>query len=305
MTTIVYSSRYYCDIGWHVFPIEKYRLVYEVLDRDGKLAAGTVELVEPRPAAREELALVHSGKYLDDVLNARLTPATFSSELPVERNVIDAFLLSTGGTIIAAERAATCGRAVNLGGGYHHAFADHAEGFCFFNDVAIAARKLLNEGKAARIAVVDCDLHQGNGTAHIFSEESRVFTFSIHQERNYPIKQRSDLDIGLDDGVGNEEYLARLGDAIERIQNDFAPDFVFYLAGADPFEDDQLGALELTHEGFRRRDDMVIGVFCGRNVPICVVLAGGYSRDVEDTIRIHYGTCVRLLEEDKKDRDVK
>ena len=298
MITIVYSDKYYCDIGLHVFPSQKYRLVYEVLTRSGQLESGGIEVLEPKVPSIDELSLVHEEGYLDDVLNARLTPATFSSELPVKRDVVDAFLLSTGGTLVAAESAAAIGRSINLGGGYHHAFADHAEGFCLFNDVAIACRKLFKEKRASRIAVVDCDLHQGNGTAYIFRDEPRVFTFSIHQERNYPIKQRSDLDIGLDDDVGDAEYLERLGGAIEHIQKKFGPDFVFYLAGADPFEEDQLGALRLTHDGFRRRDDMVIGTFCGANVSVCVVLAGGYSRDVADTVRIHYNTCLRLFEAD-------
>jgi acetoin utilization deacetylase AcuC-like enzyme len=300
MTAIVYSEKYYCDIGPHVFPTEKYRLVYEMLEQNGRLSGIGIDVLEPRPATREELALVHDDRYLDDALSARLTPSTFSSELPVERDVVDAFLLSTGGTLVAAERAAATGRGINLGGGYHHAFADHAEGFCFFNDVAVAVRKLISEWKAARVTVVDCDLHQGNGTAHIFREDPSVFTFSIHQEHNYPIKRRSDLDIGLDDGVGDDEYMQRLGDAIDRIMGEFAPDFAFYLAGADPFREDQLGALELTHEGFRRRDDLVVGAFSGAKIPLCVVLAGGYSRDVLDTVRIHYGTCVRLFEEENK-----
>jgi len=297
MTAIVYSIRYDCDLGAHVFPTEKYRLVYEMLETTGKLASGDVRVLEPRAPESEELQLVHEAGYLDDALNARLTPATFSSELPVRRDIIDAFLLSTGGTLVAAENAAEDGRGVNLGGGFHHAFADHAEGFCFFNDVAIACRKMFAEKSASRIAVVDCDLHQGNGTAFIFRDEPNVFTFSIHQERNYPIKQQSDLDIGLGDGVGDEEYLDRLTGAIARIQNEFEPDFVFYLAGADPFKEDQLGALEITHEGFSRRDDIVIGTFCGGGIPFCAVLAGGYSRNVQDTVRIHYDMCVRLLEE--------
>jgi acetoin utilization deacetylase AcuC-like enzyme len=271
-----------------------------MLQVEGRLEGALVEVLDPRMPKREELALVHIDKYLDDALSARLTPATFASELPVERDVIDAFLLSTGGTLVAAEQAASVGQAINLGGGYHHAFADHAEGFCFFNDVAIASRKLISEKKASRVAIVDCDLHQGNGTAYIFKDEPDVFTFSIHQERNYPVKQQSDLDIGLDDGVGDEEYLGELERAVERIQSDFKPDFVFYLAGADPFEEDQLGALRLTHEGFRKRDDIVIGTFCGAKTPVCVVLAGGYSRDVQDTVKIHYGTCLRLFEEDLK-----
>jgi acetoin utilization deacetylase AcuC-like enzyme len=297
MTSIVYSDRYYCDIGPHVFPTEKYYLLYQKLKENGKLASDNVEVIEPRPATRDELALVHDDAYLDDALNARSTSATIRSELPVEEDVIDAFLLSTGGTIMASEYAANGGRGINLGGGYHHAFADHAEGFCYFNDVAIAARKLQSEGKAARVAIVDCDLHQGNGTAHIFRQNPSVFTFSIHQEHNYPIKQQSDLDIGLDDGVGDEEYLERLGAALEPILYDFKPDYAFYLAGADPFVEDQLGALRLTHDGFRRRDDLVIGGFRGNAIPLCVVLAGGYSRDVSDTVDIHYETCVRLIEE--------
>jgi len=260
MTAIVYSIRYDCDLGAHVFPTEKYRLVYEMLETTGKLASGDVRVLEPRAPESEELQLVHEAGYLDDALNARLTPATFSSELPVRRDIIDAFLLSTGGTLVAAENAAEDGRGVNLGGGFHHAFADHAEGFCFFNDVAIACRKMFAEKSASRIAVVDCDLHQGNGTAFIFRDEPNVFTFSIHQERNYPIKQQSDLDIGLDDGVGDEEYLDRLTGAIARIQNEFEP-------------------------------------VCGGGIPFCAVLAGGYSRNVQDTVRIHYDMCVRLLEE--------
>lgn len=293
MTVIVYSNDYYCDIGAHVFPSQKYRLVYEKLGAEGKLAGARV--LAPQLPTHEELRLVHTEKYLDDVLNARLTPATFSSELPVRKDIIDAFLLNTGGTLVAAESAAETKRAVNLGGGFHHAFADHAEGFCFFNDVAIASRKLLKEGKAGRIAVVDCDLHQGNGTAFIFRDEPNVFTFSIHQEHNYPIKQQSDLDIGLEDGVGDEEYLRRLGKAVDRIRREFAPDFVFYLAGTDPFFADQLGALELTHEGFRKRDDLVIGSFSGDGTPVCALLAGGYSRNVDDTVQIHYNTCLRML----------
>jgi len=298
MVTVVYSDKYYCDIGRHVFPPQKYRLVFHELKQNGKLELSNVKLLEPRMPTREELRLVHTDKYLDDALNARFTPATFSSELPVRKDVIDAFLLGTGGTIVSAESAVSVGRSINIGGGFHHAFADHAEGFCYFNDIAIAARKLLVERKAGRIAIVDCDLHQGNGTAHIFHDEPNVFTFSIHQENNYPMKENSKLDIGLDDGVGDAEYLQRMGGAIERIEREFKPDFVFYLAGADPFKEDQLGSLVLTHEGFRKRDDMVIGTFGKMKVPICAVLAGGYSVDVWDTVQIHYDTCVRLFEEE-------
>ncbi|MBI5118441.1 histone deacetylase [Candidatus Poribacteria bacterium] len=299
MTTIVYSDKYFANIGPHVFPAQKYRLVYDEIGKDGYLQSPSVQILQPRMPTRDELRFVHEDKYLDDVLGFRITPSTFSSELPMRREVVEAFLLSSGGTLVAAESAVTTKKSVNLGGGFHHAFPDHAEGFCFFNDVAMACRMLLKEKKATRIAIVDCDLHQGNGTAYIFRDEPNVFTFSIHQENNYPIKQTSDLDIGLDDGVGDDEYLKRLGGAIEQIQKEFRPDYVFYLAGADPFEDDQLGSLELTHEGFKRRDEMVVGTFCGADIPLCVVLAGGYSRDVRDTVRIHYNTCLRLFADDK------
>lgn len=298
MVTIVYSDRYFCVIGAHVFPAQKYRLVYRMLKKNEKLAGQKVQVLEPRFPTMEELRLVHTEKYLQDVLNARLTPETFSSELPLKRDVIEAFLLSTGGTLVAAEDAVKNGRSINLGGGFHHAFPEHAEGFCFFNDVAIAATKLLNEGAVSRIAVVDCDLHQGNGTAHIFRENKNVFTFSIHQENNYPVKQQSTLDIGLDDGVGDEEYIEKLRQGLELIEKDFKPDYVFYLAGADPFENDQLGGLRLTHAGFRKRDDLVIGLYGKKKIPLCVLLAGGYSIDVQDTVLIHYDTCVRLIEDD-------
>jgi acetoin utilization deacetylase AcuC-like enzyme len=300
MTAIVYSAKYFANIGPHVFPAQKYRLLFETIEKNAHLQSPNVKLLQPRLPTREELRLVHEDKYLDDVLNFRLTPSTYSSELPVHREVVEAFLLNTGGTLVAAEAALPAGRGVNLGGGFHHAFPDHAEGFCYFNDIAIACCVLLKEKRASRIAIVDCDLHQGNGTAYIFRNEPNVFTFSMHQENNYPIKQKSDLDIGLDDGVGDDEYLSKLSGAIERIQKEFAPDYIFYLAGADPFEDDQLGSLDLSHDGFKRRDDMVIGTFCPAGIPLCAVLAGGYSQDVWDTIKIHYDMCLRLFEEDKK-----
>ena len=297
MLTVVYSDKYYCNIGNHVFPARKYRLVYEMLQREGKLTGKNVKVLEPRVPTQEELRLVHTEEYLHAALNSRVTWATFSSELPIRPDIIEAFLINTGGTLVASESALETGRSINLGGGFHHAFAEHAEGFCFFNDVAIAIRKLLAGQKASRIAIVDCDLHQGNGTAHIFSGEEKVFAFSIHQENNYPVKQKSSLDIGLDDGVGDEEYLEKLQVALEHIDKQFKPDYLFYIAGADPFKDDQLGGLKLTLEGFRRRDNAVIGFAKKNNIPLCVTLAGGYARDVLDTIRIHYQTCVRLLEE--------
>ncbi len=299
MVSVVYSPAYYCILGAHVFPSHKYRLVYQMLEEYGALSKPNIRLLQPRVPSREELLLVHSEKYLDDILNVRLTPQTFSSELPIKKDTVDAFLLSTGGTLVASESALDTKRSINIGGGYHHAFPDHAEGFCLFNDVAIACRRLLARKPELRIAIVDCDLHQGNGTAYIFRKEKNVFTFSIHQENNYPVKQESDLDIGLDDGVGDDEYLKKLQEALDYIAQEFQPKYVFYLAGADPFEDDQLGALRVTTAGFRKRDDLVIDFCTQRTISLCVVLAGGYARDVRDTVRIHYNTCLRLFNEEK------
>jgi acetoin utilization deacetylase AcuC-like enzyme len=185
---------------------------------------------------------------------------------------------------------------MNLTGGFHHAFPDHAEGFCYVNDVAVAIRKLQLERRIKRALVVDCDLHQGNGTAYIFRGDPDVFTFSIHQEKLYPVKQRSSLDIGLPNLAGDAEYFGHLERHVPRIMEEFRPDIVFYLAGADPYEGDQLGSLRLTMKGLRRRDELVFKECAGRAVPICVVVAGGYAFHAEDTIQIHCNTCKALME---------
>ncbi|MFI5370107.1 MAG: histone deacetylase [Candidatus Eisenbacteria bacterium] len=285
---VIYSPRYQCDIGAHVFPMEKFERVLAELVATGAIRADDVQ--EPAPASRAELELVHTGAYLDDLFTLRHTPRTAASELPLTREIVSAYALAAGGTTLAAREALARGAAINLGGGFHHAFADMASGFCYLNDLAVALRVLEREGRYDRAAVVDVDLHQGNGTARIFRDDPRVFTFSIHQEHLYPVKERSRLDIGLDDFTGDEEYLARLADGLEQVWAS-RPDLVLVQAGADPFEDDQLGSLRLTFAGLERRDRMVLEGCAERRIPVAVTLGGGYSRRFEDLVRIHAATC--------------
>ena len=288
-----HHESYQADLGGHVFPMEKYGLV-----RRDLLATGATTEDDWRaapPASEAQLRLVHSPAYLDDFLNARWTPRTMSSELPLDAAVVRAFIRFTGGTIEAAREAMGRGFAVNVGGGFHHAFADHAEGFCYLNDIAVGIRVLQDEGAIRRAAVIDCDLHQGNGTAHVFAGDDSVFTFSIHQERLYPVKQQSDLDVGLDDPAGDAHYLAALDQALPVVFERGRPEFVVYQAGADPYEDDQLGNLGISRAGLRERDRRVLAACAGRGVPCAVTFGGGYARRVEDTVAIHAGTCRETL----------
>jgi len=288
----VYSSRYRVDIGPHVFPTQKYELI-------AQRAGGP--FVEPTAATWEELALVHTPDYLAKMRDGTMTPDDIAQlELPWSREMVDAFRLMTGGTIQAARMA--CGLEVtslksdvssrvvlHIGGGLHHAFPSHGEGFCPFNDVAVAARVLQHEG-IERIAIVDLDVHHGNGTAFIFESDPRIFTFSMHQQHNYPMwKPCGSLDIGLPDGAHDETFLRALDRALPLVMA-HRPQCVFYLAGADPYEDDQLGGLRLTKDGLRRRDRRVIETVTGAAVPLVIVLAGGYARRVEDTVAIHTAT---------------
>jgi acetoin utilization deacetylase AcuC-like enzyme len=285
---VVYSPEYECDIGHHVFPTQKFRLV-----RDGLIAAGLLEagdVICPEPAPREDLLLVHAAEYLDDLERLRWTPRTRMSELPLTAGVVRAYVLAAGGTTRAAREALTRRFGVHLGGGFHHAFAALASGFCYVNDLAVAIRVLQREGRIRRAAVVDCDLHQGNGTAHVFQGDDSVFTFSIHQEHLYPVKERGDLDIGLENGAGDEEFNARLAAALPAVW-EHRPELVLYQAGADPYEDDQLGSLRLTIEGLRARDRLVLEGCAERGIPAAVTLGGGYARRVSDTVRIHQNTC--------------
>ncbi len=286
---VVYSPHYYCDIGPHVFPVEKYRLLLERLFAAGEIAPG--EVLEPSPASRQDLLLVHTPDYLADLEALRWTPRTAYSELPLTAEIVRAYVLAAGGTTLAAREALRRGVGINLGGGFHHAYADLASGFCYVNDLAVAIRVLQREGRIRRAAVVDCDLHQGNGTAVIFQQSPEVFTFSIHQEHLYPVKERSDLDIGLDDFTEDREYLGLLERALPRVLGEHAPEIVLYQAGADPYREDQLGSLRLTLEGLERRDRMVLEGCAERGIPVVVTLGGGYARRVSDTVRIHHQTC--------------
>jgi acetoin utilization deacetylase AcuC-like enzyme len=307
---VVYSARYRIDIGPHVFPTEKYQRVHARLLETGVIQPSDV--VEPEAAGWDELALVHTGDYLEKMRTGTLSPEDVAQlELPWSQAMVDGFRLMTGGTIQAALIA--CGlelgirnlelgiRAVcHLGGGLHHAFPNHGEGFCPFNDVAVAARVLQSRGRE-RIAIVDLDVHHGNGTAFIFESDPRVYTFSMHQQHNYPMwKPRGSRDIGLPDGTHDAAFLDALGATLPAVIA-HRPASVFYLAGADPYEDDQLGGLRLTKAGLRQRDRMVIEAVGQAGVPLVVVLAGGYARRVEDTVEIHAATIeeagrsVRLL----------
>lgn len=290
---LVYSDGYYADIGAHVFPVKKYRLVYEQLHRRGIIKE---KPIEPEPASQDDLLLVHEPNYVEDLIHGRSTPRTASSELPLSQAIIQSILLATGGTIRACEEALQSGCAINLSGGFHHAFPDHAEGFCYVNDMAVAIHRLQKQIKGIRVAIIDCDLHQGNGTAFIFKDDASVYAFSIHQRDLYPPKQDSSWDIHLRNGVGDNEYLGHLEKAAPAIMEKFKPDFVLYQAGADPYEGDQLGDLKLTIEGLKRRDDLVFSECRKRGVPVAAVLGGGYAWDTNDTVTIHVNTCIAAVE---------
>ncbi|MBM4386807.1 MAG: histone deacetylase [Deltaproteobacteria bacterium] len=291
---IVYSPGYAADIGEHVFPTEKYGMIIELLLREGAVERG--DIIEPEPPDWGDLETVHTREYIDDLKNARRTFRTIPSELPISGEIIRWVILGAGGTRLACETALKEGICFHCGGGFHHAFPDHAEGFCYVNDVAYGVKKTLDSGMIKRAAVIDCDLHQGNGTAYIFGNDDRVFTFSIHQERLYPVKQRSSLDIGLDDYTGDDEYLERLDKALEHIFCNFKPEFCLYVAGADPYKNDLLGNLKLTIDGLKKRDEMVFSRCAENRVPCAVTLAGGYAADVNDTVRIQANTAIAAIE---------
>ena len=310
---IVYSARYRMDIGPHVFPTRKYDLVYDALGRP--------PATDPPPAAWEELALVHTTEYLEKLRAGTMSAEDIAQlELPWSPEMVEGFRVMVGGTIQAALFAAggfpqpsNFRVAAHIGGGLHHAFPNHGEGFCPFNDAAVAARVLQQRG-VERIAIVDLDVHHGNGTSFIFGgappppqtrsdrspraypeqnvadADANVFTFSMHQQHNYPMwKPRGSLDVGLPDGADDATFLGELQRALPKVVA-HRPQCVFYLAGADPYEDDQLGGLRLTKEGLRRRDRLVIETFRIADVPLVVTLAGGYARRVEDTVAIHVAT---------------
>jgi len=311
---LIYSDDYYLPIGSHVFPAQKYRMVHERLLSSG--LADPDDFIEPQPARDDDVRLVHTRGYVERLLRGDLSmQEEMQMELPYSPELVHAFWLSAGGSILAAERALSDGVAVNIGGGFHHAYPDHGEGFCMIHDVAIAIRKMQTEGKIQRAMAVDCDVHQGNGTAAIFppgnlrsgalpsmstapasatSDDSQsVFTISLHQESNYPAyKPPSCIDVDLPDGIGDDEYLAWLDQALSSGLRSFTPELLCYIAGADPYREDQLGGLALTIDGLKRRDLLVFQVAKARGIPVMVTYAGGYARNVEDTVTIHVNTIL-------------
>jgi acetoin utilization deacetylase AcuC-like enzyme len=299
---LVYHEDYDLNLGAHVFPSQKYRLIRDRLLADG--FAEPSDFVQPKPATDEDLLRVHQRGWITRLKNGTLDYLELMKlEIPYSQKMVEAFWLAAGGTTLAARLALESGVGFNIGGGFHHAFPGHGEGFCAIHDVAVAIRKLQDEKKIARAMVVDCDVHDGNGTAAIFASDPTVFTLSIHQLNNYPsIKPPSTLDIELEDGVGDEEYLAKLGAGCAEAMREFRPDLVMYVAGADPYREDQLGGLALTIEGLKSRDRLVFESAHEVGAPVVVTLAGGYAVRVEDTVTIHSNTAKVAAECVKKSK---
>jgi acetoin utilization deacetylase AcuC-like enzyme len=278
----------------HRFPMAKYALL-----RDRVLAEGLVapeRMHDPARAERDDLLAVHTAGYVDRLTSGTLSDAEMRRiGFPWSPGLVERSYRAVGGTVAASEAALAHGVAINLAGGTHHAFADHGEGFCVFNDVAVAIRRLQRMGRIARAAVVDLDVHQGNGTHALFAGDARVTTFSMHGGRNYPFhKVAGTLDVELDDGTGDARYLELLAEHLPGVLARAAPDLVVYLAGADPHEGDRLGRLGLTFDGLARRDAMVLEACREVGIPVAVTIAGGYGHDVDDTVRVHVNT-VRVL----------
>ena len=271
----------------HPFPMSKYSLLMAGLAAEGILASGSV--IVPEPLDMETLALVHTPEYLAKLASAGLSPAEQRRlGLPWSEALWLRSRLASAGTLAAAHAALADGLAGNLAGGTHHAFADHGEGFCVLNDVALAIMRLRAEGAIGRAAVIDLDVHQGNGTAAFFEADDAVFTFSMHGERNYPAaKMRSSLDVGLEDGVGDADYLATLAGHLPGVLDAARPDVAFYVAGVDVLAGDRYGKLALSECGIRARERMVIRAVRGRGIPLVIVLAGGYAATRERTAELH------------------
>jgi len=323
---LIYSDAYYLPIGNHVFPAEKYRRV-----RDRLIATGVAQaedFLEPQPATDQDILLVHKPEYVQKLRTGTLSPREeMEMEVPYSRDLVEAFWLAAGGSILAARQCLSDRVSISIGGGFHHAFPDHGEGFCMIHDVAVAIRRLQRDHRIRTAMTVDCDVHQGNGTAVIFGgtrpasaplpssgspvahpndarrERTRgahggdVFTISLHQQNNYPLyKPPSSIDVDLPDGTGDDDYLAWLDNALSSGLRQFEPDLLCYIAGADPYKEDQLGGLNLSIEGLKKRDELVFQIARSRNIPVMVTYAGGYAQNVEDTVIIHSNTVVAAKE---------
>ncbi|MGC2184039.1 MAG: histone deacetylase [Terriglobales bacterium] len=321
---LVYSEDYFLPIGAHVFPAEKYRRIHGRLITDG--IADPSDFITPQPASDQDILLVHTPQYVQKLKTGTLSAREeLEMEIPYSPELVRAFWLAAGGSILAAQHALSDRVAINIGGGFHHAFPDHGEGFCMIHDVAVAIRRMQRDDKIRNAMTVDCDVHHGNGTAAIFAgtrtpseplpstsparldsvppgkmrhaHAGEVFTISLHQHNNYPAwKPHSSIDVDLPDGTGDDDYLAWLDNALSSGLRQFGPELICYIAGADPYREDQLGGLALTIEGLKRRDELVFRVAKARNIPVMVTYAGGYARQVEDTVTIHCNTVIAAFE---------
>jgi acetoin utilization deacetylase AcuC-like enzyme len=325
---LVYSDAYCLPIGNHVFPAEKYRRIRERLIASG--IAEAADFLEPEPATDQDILLVHKPEYVQKLKTGTLSPhEEMEMEVPYSRDLVAAFWLAAGGSILTARQALTDRISISIGGGFHHAFPDHGEGFCMIHDVAVAIRRLQHDKKIRTAMTVDCDVHHGNGTAVIFAgtrtasapvpsvststlrrpegsprpgrmrqaHAGDVFTISLHQHNNYPLwKPPSSIDVDLPDGIEDDDYLAWLDNALSSGLRHFEPDLICYIAGADPYKNDQLGGLSLTIDGLKKRDELVFQVARARDIPVMVTLAGGYAQNVEDTVTIHSNTVVAAKE---------
>ena len=319
---LIYSDQYFLPIGQHVFPAEKYRRVHNRLIETG--VADPADFIAPQPASDQDILLVHKPAYVNKLKTGMLSAIEeLQMEIPYSPELVNAFWLAAGGSILAAENALKDGIAVNIGGGFHHAFPDHGEGFCMIHDVAVAIRRVQRDGTIRTAMTVDCDVHHGNGTAAIFAgtrtqseplpssgpsvlgqkplmrgtHAGDVFTISLHQENNYPqYKPPSSIDVDLPDGITDDDYLAWLDNALSSGLRQFTPELICYIAGADPYREDQLGGLSLTIEGLKKRDELVFRVARAKGIPVMVTYAGGYAQKVEDTVAIHCNTVVAAKE---------
>ncbi|MGB8542159.1 MAG: histone deacetylase [Candidatus Acidiferrales bacterium] len=300
---LIYDQRYDLNLGAHVFPSQKYRLVHDKLLVDG--IATPDDFLAPQPASDADILRVHFQDYVYKLKHGSLTPTEIlRMEIPYSKELVNACWLAAGGSILAGQRALADGWSSNIGGGFHHAYADHGEGFCVIHDVAVAIRRLQFDHAIETAMVVDTDVHQGNGTASIFGGDEDVFTLSIHQEHNYPYpKPPSTVDVDLPDGIGDDDYLAILEKNLREALHNFSPQILFYIAGADPYREDQLGGLALTLEGLMRRDALVFDYARRQKIPVAITLAGGYARYLEDTVRIHVNTI--LAARDSAQQDLK
>ena len=293
---LVYNKGYDLNLGEHVFPSQKFHLIAQTLLREG--IAGSEDFLTPDFAADEDILRVHTSEWVHKLKTGTLTASeVMKLEIPYSQEAVEACWLAAGGSILAGQSALRDGFGCNLGGGFHHAYPGHGEGSCAIHDVAVAIRRLQHDGAIRKAMVVDTDVHQGNGTAAIFAKDESVFTLSIHQENNYPAyKPPSDLDLEMADRVEDDEYLGALIPAVQGALNEFQPEILFYVGGADPFCEDQLGGLMMTKNGLKTRDRRVFEEARRRGIPVATTLAGGYARRVEDTIRIHVNTILAARE---------